>query len=210
MCESSSGPRHSSYLVALTGGIASGKSAVADRFAALGAGLVDTDVIAREVVAPGQTALELIRETFGDGVIDEQGKLDRRALRALVFRDSERRKRLETILHPRIREVALERIRQSAAPYCILVIPLLAETGGFPGVERVLLVDADRETRKQRLMARDGVSDADAEAALSSQASDDERRAIADDVIDNSGSMDALDSQVALLHGQYLEFALQR
>jgi len=195
------------FLVALTGGIASGKSAVAARFAALGAGLVDTDVIAREVVEPGQPALADIREAFGASVFDAQDRLDRRAMRQLVFHDPDQRKRLEVILHPRIRQAAQAQIAACRTPYCILVIPLLAEAGAYPGTDRVLLVEADRDVRKHRLIVRDGVSDADAEAALSAQASDAERRAIADDVIDNSGTLEALDPQVDMLHRRYLELA---
>lgn len=194
-------------MVALTGGIASGKTAVADRFAALGACVVDTDVIAREVVEPGQPALDAIRAGFGADVFGSDGRLDRRALRRKVFSDPAERRRLEALLHPLIRKSALQRIGECTAPYCLLVIPLLAEAGGFPGIDRVLLVTADREVRKQRLMARDGVSGESAEAAMAAQASDEEREAIADDIIDNTGPEEALAGQVRNLHREYLHAA---
>jgi dephospho-CoA kinase len=195
------------YVVALTGGIASGKTAVSDAFADLGAEIIDTDLIAREVVKPGSALLQDIAAHFGKDIIADDGQLDRRALRERVFSDPVARKQLEALMHPAIRSLALQRIAASTSPYCVLVIPLLAESGGFPGVDRVLLVEAATEVRIARLMARDGVDRESALAALSAQASDEDRRALADDVIDNSGSLEDLRERVAELWVSYLELA---
>jgi dephospho-CoA kinase len=190
-------------VVVLTGGIASGKTAVSDRFAALGVPVIDTDVIAREVVEPGEAALEDIVRTFGSSLLDAAGRLDRRRMREMIFSDPAHRAALERILHPAIARRARERVRAVRAPYCILVVPLLVETGLFPWIDRVLLVDADEATQIDRLMARDGVSREQAQAALAAQASRAERQALADDVIDNSGPLSDLDDQVRTLHRKY-------
>ena len=194
-------------IVGLTGGIASGKTAVSDRFAALGVPVIDTDLIARELVQPGEPALERIVAAFGAGVLDADGALDRRRLRDIVFADPGARTRLEAILHPEIRRVALERARRVAAAYCIVVIPLLAEKSGFPGLDRVLVVDVDPATQVERVMARDRVTGDQARSVLAAQCAREARLAIADDVIDNSGSLDELDRQVAAVHRKYLGLA---
>jgi dephospho-CoA kinase len=196
-----------SYRVALTGGIASGKSTVADLFAELGVPVIDTDRIAREVVEPGRPALAAVVEAFGHGVLAADGSLDRRHLRERVFADPADRRRLETILHPAIR-AEMERQSQAAAgAYQLLVIPLLAEGGRRDHVDRVLLVDAPESTQIERLIRRDGVAREQAEAALRAQASRAQRRAIADDVLENTGEPAALRAQVAALHARYLELA---
>jgi dephospho-CoA kinase len=195
------------YRVALTGGIASGKSTVANLFAALGVPLIDTDVIAREVVEPGRPALAAVAREFGSGVLGAEGRLDRRRLRGIVFGDESARRRLEAILHPAIRA---EMERQSAAahgPYQMLVIPLLTEGGRRDHVNRVLLVDVPESLQLERLMSRDGVSREQAEAALRAQATREARLRFADDVIPNSGDVEALRPQVAALHERYLELA---
>jgi dephospho-CoA kinase len=196
-----------SYRVALTGGIASGKSTVAGMFAALGVPVIDTDLIAREVVEPGRPALASVVDAFGPEVLALDGSLDRRRLRDRVFADSGQRRRLEAILHPAIR-VEMERQSQAAGgAYQLLVIPLLAEGGRRDHVDRVLLVDAPESAQLERLMRRDGSTREQAEAALRAQASRAQRRAIADDVLDNTGDPAALRAQVAALHERYLALA---
>lgn len=204
------GPRERPFVVALTGGIASGKTAVSGAFEALGVPVIDTDVIAHELVAPGQPLLESIRAAFGDEFIDPQGALRRRKLRRHVFSDPAARTRLESLLHPAIREAAWSQIEALDAPYCILVVPLLVESGAFPDVDRVLVVDVPEQVQVQRLLARDGVSEADARAALAAQASRAQRLAVADDVIRNDGPLDSLSGQVAELDQRYRALAEAR
>jgi dephospho-CoA kinase len=195
------------YRVALTGGIASGKSTVADLFAALGVPVIDTDVIARQVVEPGQPALAKISAMFGPDVLDSEGRLDRRRMRERIFTDPDAKRRLEAILHPAIRA---EMERQSMAAkglYQVLVIPLLTEGGRRDHVDRVLLVDVPEELQVQRLMMRDGVSHEQAQASLNAQATRAQRLALADDVIRNTGRVDDLRAQVAELHEKYLRLA---
>jgi dephospho-CoA kinase len=199
-----------SYRVALTGGIASGKSTVADLFAELGVPVIDTDRIAREVVEPGRPALAAVVEAFGPGVLAADGSLDRRHLRERVFADPADRRRLEAILHPAIR-AEMERQSQAATgAYQLLVIPLLAEGGRRDHVDRVLLVDAPESAQLERLLRRDGGTREQAEAALRAQASRAQRRAIADDVLENTGEPAALRAQVAALHDRYLGLAHRR
>lgn len=195
------------FTVALTGGIASGKSTATRRFAELGAEVVDADLVARELVAPGQPALAEIAAVFGDDVLDADGALDRRAMRERVFADADARRRLEAILHPRVRATLHERAKRSTAPYAMLAIPLLVESQGYDWVDRVLVVDVSREVQRARLLARDGITAALAEAMLEAQASREERLAIADDVIANDGSLAELDAQVAVLHARYVAMA---
>ena len=195
------------FRVALTGGIASGKSTVADLFADLGVPVIDTDLIARQVVAPGQPALEEIVARFGPGVLDAEGGLDRRRMRERIFSDPEARRGLEAILHPAIRA---EMERQSAAAggaYQLLVIPLLAEGGRRDHVDRVLLVDVPEELQLERLAGRDRVTADQARASLEAQATRAQRLEIADDVISNTGPVDELRSKVAALHRKYLALA---
>ena len=193
--------------VALTGGIASGKSAVANAFAARGVPVIDTDLLAREVVRPGTAALAAVTAEFGAGILLPNGEIDRRGLRERVFADPARRKALEAILHPAIRAALEARLAAIEAPYAIVAIPLLAETGGRDRFDRVLVVDVDPGLQKSRLMSRDGDSAQQAKAILAAQASRAERLAIADDRIDNSGSLAELDSRVERLHALYLEAA---
>lgn len=193
--------------IGLTGGIASGKSLVAKRFVELGASLVDTDVIAREVVAPGEPGLAAIRKVFGPSVLDESGNLDRAAMRDLVFHDAAKRKTLENLLHPRIRARMLEQIASSTGPYTLVAVPLLIESGFAPLFDRVLVVDCPEEAQVARLMRRDGVTEQDAAAMLAAQTSRKARIDAADDVIDNSGTLDATYEQVEALHRRYLEIA---
>ena len=191
--------------IGLTGGIASGKSLVADLFAQLGVQVIDTDLLARQVVEPGQPALRAIVDHFGKAVLDEHGALDRRALRNHVFADDDARQKLESIVHPHIRDLVNQQLADADGPYQIIVVPLLAETGYAERVDRVLVVDCPREIQLARLKARDGENTASAERILNAQASRDRRLALADDVINNAGSREETARQVRTLHGQYLE-----
>ena len=195
------------FRIALTGGIASGKTTVANLFAALGVPLIDTDVIAREIVEPGRPALATIVRAFGPGVLDPQGCLDRRRMRERIFADPAAKQRLEAILHPAIRAEMERQSRVAGGPYQVLVIPLLAEGGRRDHVDRVLLVDVPEELQIQRLMMRDGVTHEQAQASLHAQGTRAERLAIADDVLRNTGRVDHLHDEVAKLHLKYLELA---
>ena len=197
-------PRSRSLRIGLTGGIASGKSTVADLFAARGVPIIDTDVIAREVVEPGRPALDDIRDAFGSGVITDDGHLDRGAMRALVFADDAKRRRLESILHPRIREEAARQAAAAKGPYHIVVVPLLAESPMRSDMDRILVVDCDEDTQLERLLARDAGSEDQARRMIAAQATREERLSITDDVIRNDGSLDATRSQVERLHQRYL------
>ncbi len=191
--------------VGLTGGIASGKTTVARLFGELGAGIVDTDIVAREVVAPGQPGLEAVGAEFGSGVISDSGELDRRALRDIVFADPDERRKLEALLHPLIRANALEQIERLDAPYALVIVPLLVETGFGALVDRIAVVDCSREAQLERLMARDEIGPTDAEAILNAQVDRESRLARADDVIDNGGSLEATRERVGVLHAKYVQ-----
>ena len=193
--------------IGLTGGIASGKSTVANFFADLGADIVDTDQIARDLVAPGTPALARIVATFGPGIVGADGRLDRRRLRDIVFRDEAARRRLEAILHPAIRTEALARADRSAGPYVLLVVPLLFESGFDLIVDRTVCTDCPEDVQIARLMARDNVSRDDAIAALASQLPGSERKARADDVIDTGVDLGTTRQRVAKLHDLYLKLA---
>lgn len=195
------------FTVGLTGGIASGKSLVADRLASLGAAVVDTDVISREQTAAGMPALAEIGRQFGAELIRSDGSLDRARLRKQVFSDPGARKRLEAILHPRIRRAAWDLAGTAAGSYLVMVVPLLVETGFTEGIERVLVIDAPRELQLRRLRDRDGFSRRQALAILASQASRRQRRGAADDVILNDGSLRRLGRKVDELHLLYLSRA---
>ena len=198
------------YTVVLTGGIASGKSECARRFAALGASVIDADVVARELVAPGSPALNEIAAAFGTHMLDSTGSLERAEMRALVFGDAAARKKLESILHPRVRAELRARAETIAGPYALLVVPLYVESGGYDFVDRVCVVDLPRDVQLARAIARDRMSPSLAEAMLDAQASREQRLAIADDVIDNSGTPDALEPQVAALDSLYRELSANR
>jgi dephospho-CoA kinase len=197
-------------VVGLTGGIGSGKTTVAQAFARLDVPLIDTDVIARELVAPGLPALKAIVSHFGNSFLTRDGELDRPKLREIVFSSAEQRAELERILHPRIREVVQSRLAELDVPYCLIIIPLLSETGGYPFLDRVLLVDAAEETQIARTMARDGLERQQVEQILASQSSREQRRAIADDIIDNNGDSASIQQQVEALHQHYLRLAESR
>ena len=196
--------------IGLTGGIASGKTTVASMFADLGIPVIDTDVIAREVVRPGQPALDEVREAFGDGVIAPDGTLDRAAMRAIVFGDDTARRRLEAILHPRIGEATREQADAAGGAYQVIVVPLLVESSLRDFVDRVLVVDCDEDTQIERLLSRDAESEAQARRILAAQSSRAERMAIADDVIANDGDLAGTREQVEALHRRYLREAARQ
>ena len=193
--------------IGLTGGIASGKSTVADMFAALDVAIIDTDLIAREIVAPGEPALDEIRHEFGDSVFDDEGNLDRSAMRQIVFADRDARKRLESITHPRIQTVAYQQAADAGGRYQLIVVPLLTESPIRDFVDRILVVDCDEKTQIRRLVARDNESEGQARRMLAAQASRDERLEIADDVVRNDGDLEATSQQVQTLHHRYLAMA---
>jgi len=193
------------FTVGLTGGIGSGKSTVADLFAAFGVPVIDTDVVARELTVPGGAALDAIRAAFGESVMQMDGTLDRAALRRRVFSDAAARHQLEAILHPRIRQVVVQTLATLTGPYALIVIPLLVETSGYRDVlNRVLVVDCPEDLQVARVMARNGLAQGEVEAILAVQAGRTERLAAADDVILNAASPEALRTQVATLHRRYL------
>ncbi len=195
------------FTVGLTGGIASGKSLACDRLAALGAAVVDTDVISREQTAAGMPALGDIVREFGQDLVAADGGLDRARLRALVFSDSGGRKKLEAILHPRIRTAAWERATQTPGSYLVMVIPLLVETGFTGGIDRVLVIDAPRELQLKRLRERDGATFRQAQAIVAAQATRRQRRAAADDLLLNDGAIEQLLQGIERLHRSYLRKA---
>ncbi len=192
------------FRVGLTGGIASGKSTVADMLASHGAQIIDTDIIAREVVEPGMPALAEIRAAFGDEVFHADERLDRRALRSRIFADPRARELLEGILHPRIREAALREAESLEGPYQVIVVPLLTGSELRAAMDRILVVDCSEDVQVARLLARDAESEDQARRILAAQASREERLAIADDVILNDGTLADLEYAVARLHEDYL------
>jgi len=199
------------FVVGMTGGIGSGKSTVADAFAALGVPVIDTDVIARELTAPGGVALAAIRATFGDAVMQADGALDRAALRRRVFADAAARHQLEAILHPAIRQRVEQELAQLTARHALLVIPLLVETGAYQDViKRILVVDCPEETQVARVMSRNGLTRDEVRAILAAQATRADRLAVADDVIPNTASIEDLRVEVARLNQRYLALAAEK
>ena len=196
------------YVVGLTGGIGSGKSAAADEFARLGAAVVDMDLISHRLTGPGGAALPAIQRLFGEGFVLPSGAMDRKRMRERVFADAAARKSLESVLHPLIREESERQIAAAAGTYVVHVVPLLVESGDFRRrVDRVLVVDCPEATQIARLRARSGLSGDEALAIVQSQASRAERLAAADDVIDNGGTLEDLRRQVAALHAKYAAMA---
>lgn len=189
----------------LTGGIGSGKTSVSRIFAELGAGVVDTDEIAHALTAPDGVAVPAIRREFGDEFMTPDGALDRVAMRRLIFEDDAAKAHLESILHPMIRERALSAAAQSSAPYVMLVVPLLFESGNYCAVvKRVLVVDCDEQLQVARTMQRAALSEEQVRAIMSHQWSRAERLAGADDIIVNNGGLEDLQQQVHALHQVYL------
>ena len=196
--------------IGLTGGIASGKSTIAGMFAEYGAPIVDTDLIAREVVQPGQPALDDIRHEFGDEVIAEDGSLNRAEMRRIVFSDEDARKRLEAITHPRIGEATRAQAAEAGGQYQIIVVPLLVKSALREYVDRVLVVDCDEDTQIRRLIERDSEAEGQARRMLAAQSTREERLAIADDVISNTESVEQTQEQVDKLHRIYTQLSQNR
>lgn len=195
------------YIVALTGGIGSGKSTVADEFAKLGATIVDADIIARQVVEPGKPALDAIRLRFGNAMLNTDGSLDRAALRQRIFSSPEEKQWLNNLLHPLIHQETQTQFQAASAPYILWVVPLLVENGLQQRAQRILVVDVDKDTQLARTLVRDSISRQQAENILAAQATRKQRLAYADDIIDNSRCPNELAPQVAELHRQYLKLA---
>jgi len=193
--------------IGLTGGIGSGKSSVAALFADLGVPIIDMDVLAREVVMPGQPALQEIKKIFGVQICNDDGELNRRELRDIIFADPDKRKQLEDIVHPRIRERAKNLIDEMDTPYCIIVIPLLFETGRQDTIDRILVVDTSIENQLQRTMQRDNISEDYVQNIIATQVDRQTRLDQADDVINNTGDIIRLKDQVNRLHQRYLELS---
>jgi dephospho-CoA kinase len=196
------------FVVGLTGGIGSGKSAAAREFARLGASVVDTDLIAHELTAPGGAAIAGVRRLFGDACIDTEGAMDRAKVRERVFADPLERRRLEALLHPMIRKESDRRLAAARGPYAVLVVPLLVESGDYRSrVQRVLVVDCPEDVQVRRVVERSAITEDEVRRVMAAQASRAERLAAADDVIDNSGPLDALRDRVEALHREYLALA---
>ena len=190
-------------VVGLTGGIASGKTTVSEMFADLGIPVIDADDLAREVVEPGTSGLQQIVDAFGDGVIDESGRLDRKKVADLVFEDEAARKKLNAILHPRIGAAGVERISSYAdhpAPYVLYEAALLVETGSYEAFQALVVVSAEESVQRLRLIARDGFSVSEANARLEAQLPLERKVAVADYVISNNGDLDGTRRQVAEVH----------
>jgi dephospho-CoA kinase len=195
------------FRVALTGGIASGKTTVANMFGELGATLIDTDIIARDVVEPETPGLAQVVAEFGNGVIDDEGRMDRRALRKIVFAEPKRRVRLEEILHPLIRSEAERQMRTLDGPYQLIIVPLLVDSTLRDRVQRILAVDCSEERQLERLLARDVETEAQARSMIAAQSSRQERLKLADDVINNDADIEATHAQVVDTHQAYLTLA---
>lgn len=196
------------YCIGLTGGIGCGKSTVADMLAALGAAVIDTDLISHELTAPGGAAMGAIEREFGRDYVDARGALDRVRMRELVFRDPAEKRRLEGILHPMIREETRRRITGARAPYVVLVVPLLLETGAYRElVKRVLVVDCDESAQVARTAARSALAPDQVKAIMATQLPRPARLAAADDILRNDGALEALRREVDALHARYLALA---
>ena len=196
------------YIVGLTGGIGSGKSAATAHFAALGASVVDTDLIAHALTAPGGAAIEAIRRTFGADMLTPDGSLDRAAMRALAFQRPAARRQLEAILHPMIRDESTRQCREASGPYVVVAVPLLIESGTYrERCNRICVVDCPEDLQVARVRQRNSLPEEQVRSIMAAQASRAQRLAAADDVIDNSGTLAELEAQVERLHAAYLAAA---
>jgi dephospho-CoA kinase len=201
------GTKKRPLVVGLTGGIGSGKSTVSAIFESLGVPVIDADQLAHQLVEPGQSALDEIRNTFGERCIKPDGQLDRAFIRQRVFSNNEKKQKLEEILHPRIRNRILAWITAQNTPYCVVVIPLLLESGQSNLVDRILVVDATENEQLKRVAARDRLTHNVILAIMNTQTDRETRLAAADDIIENSGDVASLESQVRALHSTYLEIS---
>ena len=195
------------FILGITGGIGSGKSAATQWFESQGITIVDADIVAREVVEPGQLALKSIQDAFGDWVLLEDGNLDRRALREHIFQFPEARQDLEKITHPAIRQSIIQQLQQAESPYVILVSPLLFETNQHELVQHTLLVDADEQTQLQRASQRDGQSEEQIRKIIAAQMPRTQKQQLADDIVINDGLLEHLHQQLKPLHFSYLQRA---
>jgi dephospho-CoA kinase len=195
------------FRIVLTGGIASGKTAVANAFAALGVPVIDTDQISRAVVEPGSPTLQRIVDAFGAIALDNTGHYDRRRMREWVFADPEERKKLNAIIHPAIRDELARRSLTAGGPYQLHAIPLFVEGGAKNGYDRILVIDCSEQLQLQRLMQRDQVGETQARQILAAQATREQRLAVATDIIVNDATLDAVRVHAAELHQRYLELA---
>jgi dephospho-CoA kinase len=195
------------FVVGVTGGIGSGKTTICREFAALGAPVIDTDQVARDVVAPGSPGLAAVVAAFGPEVLTADGQLDRRRVRQLVFATPALREQLEAILHPLIRQETDARVQAAGFPYCLVCIPLLVERGGGNRVNRVLVIDCPTEVQIARVMARDELTAPEVAAIMQTQASREDRLAAAHDVLENTGDVSLLRPQISALHARYLQLA---
>lgn len=196
--------------IGLTGGIGSGKSTVAALLAMRGVPVIDTDELARHLSEPGQAAFDEIVKTFSSDILDKNRRIDRNKLRERVFENVEERQRLETILHPRIREAVQSKLAQIDAPYCVIVVPLLIESGFSDLADRILVVDALENVQVQRTAARSGLTEPEIRKIMSAQVSRAQRLQKADDVIDNNSDRKHLAAEVERLHQWYLSLAATR
>jgi dephospho-CoA kinase len=196
------------YIVGLTGGIGSGKSAAAQRFEELGATAIDTDAIAHALTIPGGAAIEAIRAAFGADYLTPEGALARARMRELVFEDAAKKALLESILHPMIRTRTSELVQAARSPYVILMVPLLIESRDYrKRCQRIVVVDCPEELQVERVIARSGLAAAQVRAIMANQVARDARLAAADDVIDNSRDLAHLRRQVDALHARYVQLA---
>ena len=198
------------FVVGITGGIGSGKTAATDAFAALGIAIVDADIASRKVVEPGSTALRQIAEHFGAQILQRDGSLDRAALRHIIFANATEKTWLEQLLHPLIAAEVHRQLQSATSPYVVFVSPLLTESKQNDFCDRVLLIDAPEEIQLQRTMQRDNNNAAQVQRIIASQASREYRLQHADDVIENTGSFEYLTQQIAALHARYLQLAQEK
>ncbi|MFT5610800.1 MAG: dephospho-CoA kinase [Arenicella sp.] len=196
------------YVVGLTGGIGSGKTVASDRFKTLGVPIIDTDIIAREVVEPGSPALTQLVKEFGDQILEKEGSLDRSVLREIAFSSPENKAQLDAITHPAIRIATLKQTEDVDFPYCIVVVPLLTPSSGFASfIQRVLAVSADKRTKVVRVRKRSNLSEKEVLAIMNTQLSDAEREEFADDVIHNDGKIEQAQAMVDQLHEKYIDLS---
>lgn len=196
------------YVIGITGGIGSGKTVVSDHFASLGVPIVDTDVVARLIVEPGQPALRDLVKAFGDGILLSSGELDRGELRKLAFANDESKARLDSITHPAIRHETYKQIQLAKAHYCLVVVPLLSADSPFASLmKRILVVTAGKDVKIRRVQQRSGLTQDEVDAIMRTQLSDAERKEFADDIIANDGTIADAQKAVERLHQKYLELA---
>jgi dephospho-CoA kinase len=200
---------HRILKIGLTGGIGSGKTTVSNLFAIRGVPVIDADVIARELLQPGSESTRLVIREFGDDILDSEGNIDRAILRRRVFDDGGARKKLESILHPLVHQEIESQVRSVSGPYCIIVIPLLVETGYSNLVDRILVIDCPPQTQIERASLRDRADRGQIEKIVSAQISRGVRLDSADDIIDNSTNISSLEQQVAELDAKYRKLAQQ-